>query len=131
MQAGSKGYNSRQDGISLTGLIFVLAALGFIGVLGMKIVPTYTEYRAIQNAIVTAKATGGSVVEMQKSFDASATTGYISSINSHDLIIGKENGETEISFAYEKKIPLVGPASLLLEYAGTTAKGGVQAAKPE
>ncbi|USX16531.1 DUF4845 domain-containing protein [Oxalobacteraceae bacterium OTU3CAMAD1] len=119
----------RQQGISLVGLIVVLAVLGFIGVLGLKIVPTYTEYRAIQNAIVTAKAAGGnSVVEIQKAFDASATTGYISSINSRDLVIGKENGEMEVSFAYEKKIPLVGPASLLLEYQGTTAKSGMPAA---
>jgi hypothetical protein len=103
----------------------VLGVLGFAGVLAMKIVPTYTEYRAVQNAIVTAKAVGGnSVVEVQKAFDASATTGYISSITSRDLIIAKENGEMEISFAYEKKIPLVGPASLLLEYQGTTAKSG-------
>ncbi|RFP18681.1 MULTISPECIES: DUF4845 domain-containing protein [unclassified Duganella] len=115
----------QQKGVSLVGLIIVLAALGFVGVLALKIVPTYTEYRAIQNAIVTAKATGGSVLEMQKSFDANATTGYISSITSHDLLIAKENGEFEISFAYEKKIPLVGPASLLLEYQGTTAKNGM------
>ena len=127
MQAGF----TKQGGISLVGLIIVLAALGFLGVLALKIVPTYTEYRAIQNAIVTAKATGGSVVEIQKSFDANATTGYISSITSRDLIIAKENGETEISFAYEKKIPLVGPASLLLEYQGTTAKSGVSAAAPK
>ncbi|MEV4778778.1 DUF4845 domain-containing protein [Burkholderia sp. LMU1-1-1.1] len=120
----------RQQGISLVGLIVVLAALGFIGVLGLKIVPTYTEYRAIQNAIVTAKSIGGnSVVEIQKAFDASATTGYISSISGRDLVIGKENGEMEVSFAYEKKIPLVGPASLLLEYQGTTAKSGPPAAK--
>jgi Tfp pilus assembly protein PilE len=122
----------RQQGISLVGLIFVLAVVGFVLVLGLKIVPTYTEYRAIQNAIVTAKSNGhGSVIEIQKSFDASAVAGYISSINSRDLIIDKVNGETEISFAYEKKIPLVGPASLLLEYEGTTAKGGAQPAKTE
>ena len=120
----------RQDGISLVGLIVVLALLGMVLVLGLKIVPTYTEYRAIQNAIVSAKAAGnGSVVEIQKAFDASAVAGYISSISSRDLIIEKVNGETEISFAYEKKIPLVGPASLLLEYEGTTAKGGAQPAK--
>ncbi|USX28914.1 DUF4845 domain-containing protein [Oxalobacteraceae bacterium OTU3CINTB1] len=123
------GKHARQQGISLVGLILLLAVLGFVGVLGLKIVPTYTEYRAIQNAIVTAKSVGGnSVVEIQKAFDASATTGYISSINGRDLVIGKENGEMEVSFAYEKKIPLVGPASLLLEYQGTTAKSGLPAA---
>ncbi|TFW27413.1 DUF4845 domain-containing protein [Duganella callida] len=121
----------RQNGISLVGLIVVLAVLGFLGVLAMKIIPTYTEYRAIQNAIVTAKNTGGSVLEMQKSFDANATAGYISSINSRDLMFEKVDGQTEISFAYEKKIPLVGPASLLLEYEGTTAKGGAKPVKTE
>lgn len=122
----------RQAGISLVGLIVVLALLGCVGLLAMKIVPTYTEYRAIQNAIVSAKqAGGGNVAEIQKSFDASATVNYISSITGRDLIIGKENGEMEVSFAYEKKIPLVGPASLLLEYAGTTAKNGVIAAKAD
>jgi type II secretory pathway pseudopilin PulG len=122
---------TRQQGISLVGLIVVLALIGFVLVLALKIVPTYSEYRAIQNAIVTAKNTGGSVLDIQRSFDNSATAGYISSISSRDLIIDKVNGETEISFAYEKKIPLVGPASLLLEYEGTTAKGGVQTTKTE
>ncbi|NYE59398.1 Tfp pilus assembly protein PilE [Duganella sp. 1224] len=123
--------HKRQEGISLVGLIVVLAVLGCVLMLALKIVPTYMEYRAIQNAIVTAKATGGGVAEIQKSFDASATAGYISSISSRDLIIEKDNGETEISFAYEKKIPLVGPASLLLEYEGTTAKRGAKPAKTE
>jgi hypothetical protein len=121
----------RQRGISITGLIFTLAVLGFLGILGLKIVPTYTEYRAVQGAIVTAKAAGSTVREIQASFDASATTAYISSISSKDLIIGKENGEMEVSFAYEKKIPLVGPASLLLEYAGTTAKNAAPAGKAD
>jgi len=117
---------SAQRGISLVGLIIVLALLACVGLVAMKIVPTYTEYLAIKNAIVTAKQAGGTNVgEIQKSFDASATVNYISSINGRDLIIDRSNGDVEVSFAYEKKIPLVGPASLLLEYAGTTAKNGV------
>lgn len=121
MQRGQQ----RQRGISLVGLIVLLAVVGFGAVLALKIVPTYTEYRAIQNAIVSAKAGGGTVLQMQKAFDASATVGYISAISGKDLIISRsENGETDISFAYEKKIPLVGPASLLLEYEGSTAKHG-------
>jgi len=119
----------RQQGVSLVGLIVILALLGVVLVLGLKIVPTYTEYRAIQNAIVTARNAGGSAADIQKSFDTSAVAGYISSINGRDLIIEKIDGQTEISFAYEKKIPLVGPASLLLEYEGTTAKGGAKPAK--
>jgi type II secretory pathway pseudopilin PulG len=116
----------RQRGISLVGLIVVIAILGVIGVLAMKIIPTYTEYRAIQGAIERAKRDGGgSVRDIQASFAKSAEVGYISAISSRDLMIERQGGEFEISFAYEKKIPLFGPASILLEYEGTTAKGGV------
>ncbi|MET0320849.1 MAG: DUF4845 domain-containing protein, partial [Duganella sp.] len=78
----------RQDGVSLVGLILVLAVLGFIAVLALKILPTYTEYRAVKNAIVSAKAAGGnSAPDIRKAFDASATTGYITAINGSDLVI--------------------------------------------
>lgn len=117
----------RQRGISLIGLIFLIAILGTIGLLGMQIIPTYLEYRAIQGAIERAKRDGGaSAKDIQDSFSKSAEVGYISAISSRDLLIERQNGELEISFAYEKKIPLVGPASLLMEYEGTTAKGGVK-----
>jgi hypothetical protein len=116
----------RQSGISLVGLIVVIAILGCIGLLGMQIFPTYMEYRAILGAIERAKRDGGgSVRDIQASFNKSAEVGYISAISGRDLMIERQGGEFEISFAYEKKIPLVGPASLLMEYEGTTAKSGV------
>jgi type II secretory pathway pseudopilin PulG len=120
----------KQQGISLVGLIFVLAILGFVGVLGLKIVPTYIEYRAISNGIKQAKAAGTTVRAIQDAFNQNASVTYIESISGKDLIIGAENGEIEVSFAYEKRIPLMGPASLVLDYTGTTAKGGVPAVKP-
>ena len=64
-------------------------------------------------------------------FDKSAEVNYISSIHGSDLLIEREEGGLEVSFAYDKKIPLVGPASLLLEYTGTTSKSGQAAAKPK
>ena len=119
----------RQDGVSLTGLILVLAVLGVVAVLALKILPTYTEYRAVKNAIVSAKAAGGnSPPEIRKAFDANATVAYITAISGRDLTIEREADGVQVSFAYEKKIPLVGPASLLLEYQGTTAASGAPAA---
>lgn len=121
----------RQQGLTLVGLIFMLAVLGFLGVLALKIAPTYMEYRAIQGAIVKAKAAGATPREIQASFDKSAVATYIESIGGKDLVIDKNNGEIEVSFAYEKRIPLVGPASLVLDYTGSTAKGGAPARPAE
>jgi type II secretory pathway pseudopilin PulG len=110
-----------QRGLSLVGLIFVLAILGMIGVLILKIVPTATEYMTVKKAIVQAKAGGTSIPEIRTSFDKQADIGYVSAISGKDLDIVKTAEGFEISFAYEKKIPLFGPASLVLDYEGTTS----------
>jgi type II secretory pathway pseudopilin PulG len=129
MHGSKQHFINAQRGVSLSGLIVVLAIIGVVAVFGMKVLPTYTEYRAIKAAIVAAKAAGGSVREMQQSFDKNADVSYVSSITGRDLVISKETGETEISFAYEKRIALAGNVSLVIDYAGTTDKTGVVAEK--
>lgn len=123
-------FNKQQRGITLIGLIVTLAILGFIAIIGLKTVPAYAEYSAIKDAIVIAKETGGTVREMQVSFDKNADINNIEAIKGRDLVISKETGETEISFAYEKRIPVVANVSLLFDFTGTTDKSGAVAQKP-
>ncbi|MGZ8288339.1 MAG: DUF4845 domain-containing protein [Telluria sp.] len=123
-------FGNFQRGISLIGLILVLAIFGVVAIFGMKTIPVYAEYSAVKDAIKIAKATGGTPLEMRQSFDKNADVNNIESIKGRDLVISKETGETEISFAYEKRIPLVANTSLLIDYAGTTDKSGAVAAKP-
>lgn len=131
MHGSKQHFMNAQRGVSLSGLIFVLAIIGFIGVFALKVLPTFTEYRSIKNAIAGAKATKGSVREMQVTFDKNADINDISAITGKDLIISKDSGETEISFAYEKRLPLAGNVSLLIDYSGTTAANGIVAEKPQ
>ncbi|MGZ3182311.1 MAG: DUF4845 domain-containing protein [Telluria sp.] len=121
---------SRQSGISLIGLILVIAILGCVGLTAAKVLPTVSEYHEIKSAIAKAKAHGGSVQEMQVAFDRDAQVADITAIKGKDLIISRETGDTEISFDYEKRIPLFANASLLIEYSGTTAANGVVPDKP-
>ena len=119
-----------QRGVSLTGLIFVLAVIGFIAVFAMKVFPTYLEYKASKDAIKAAKASNGSDLEMRQGFDKNADINRIEAITGKDLIISKDSGETELSFAYQKKIPIVANVSLLIDYAATTARDGVMPVAP-
>ena len=109
-----------QKGLSLSGLIVLLVVVGLIAVLAMKITPTFTEYLSIKKAINSVKANGGSVVEMRAAFDKQADVGYIDSISGKDLDIVKNGDDADISFSYQKVIPLVGPVSLLIDYDGST-----------
>jgi Tfp pilus assembly protein PilE len=127
-----KGFiKNRQQGISLAGLILVLMVLGLFALLAIKVVPSYIEYRSVRDGVARAKAAGGGVVEMQSTFDKFAEINNISAIHGRDLVISREGETPEISFDYEKRIPLTEHATLVIDYDGTTSPGGVVATKPD
>ena len=131
MQGSKQVFINAQRGVSLTGLIFVLAVLGFVGVFAAKVFPTYIESRAIQSAIEAAKATKGTVMEMRLAFDKNANINNVDAITSKDLDFSNADGVTDISYSYEKRIPIVGNATLLMQYSGTTHKSGKAPAKDD
>jgi len=124
-----QAHTPSQSGFSLTGLILVLAVLGVAGIFAAKLIPTYTEYSAIKEAMARAKEAGGTVREIQVAYDKHAGINDVRAVKGRDLTITREDGEVQLSFAYEKRVPLMGNVSLLIEYAGTTDPSGVVAAK--
>ena len=131
MQEGKAMVSNKQQGISLTGLILVLMVLGVFALLAIKIVPSYLEFRAVRDGIVRAKAAGGSIPEMRQAFDKFAEVNNVEAVRGRDLDISRDGANPEISFAYEKRIPLTGRATLVIDYDGTTDPSGVVAARAE
>lgn len=118
------GLNER--GFSLSGFLFVIAFVALLTILGMRVVPTVVEYAAIKKAIVSAKSAGSTPREIQEAFEKYRATTYIDSVTSKDLEIVKTELGYEVSVAYQKKIELVGPASLVLDYEATTGVDGAR-----
>lgn len=110
-----------QNGLTLVSLIFILAVLGVIAVLALKVSPTVVEYFSIKKAVTAAQSSGNSVREIQSAFDRQTNVGYIESISGKDLEIVKNENGFDVGFAYPKKIELGGPVSLLIEYEWSTA----------
>jgi hypothetical protein len=133
MKGGKRYRIGAESGVSLSGLIIVLIVLGALALVAIKVTPAFIEYRAVKNAIAKAKADAGSgsVREIQQAFDRNAGVNDVSSISGRDLVITRDGGSTEISFAYEKRVPLAGNFSLLLDFNGTTDPSGVVAAKAD
>ncbi len=117
----------RQRGISFFGLLIVGVLLALAGIVAARVVPTVTEYMAVKKT-VTRVATNSdvntSVLEIQRNFDLAAAADYITSVRGTDLKITKNNGRVVIGFAYNKELPLVGPAYLLLKYEGSSEAVG-------
>lgn len=110
----------RQEGLSLISLVVLLVVLGLVAVIGMKVLPTFVEYRAALSAVKKASANGKTVPEIQRAFDRSATIDDITTISGKDLDITKTNDDIVVAFAYTKKIELFGPVSLTIDYAGSS-----------
>ena len=110
----------RQRGMSLVGLIFVGLIVVALLALGFKLVPAMVEYIAIERAVQKIRNEGSTVRDIQAAFDRHATIDDITSISSRDLDITKEGERIVISYAYQKKIPILDNVSLVIDFSGTT-----------
>lgn len=109
-----------QRGTSLPGLLLLGVLLALVGIVGARVVPTATEFMAIQKAVERAAAEGDSVAAVRASFDRSASAEAISSLAGRDLEVTRLGEQMVAGFAYDKEIPLFGPAYLLIKYRGSS-----------
>ncbi|HET9576655.1 MAG TPA: DUF4845 domain-containing protein [Usitatibacter sp.] len=114
-----------ERGVSLMGLIFWLAILGFFGLLAAKLLPAYLEYFAVKKIFASMEQAGdtkGTVRDIRAAYDRRNAIEDVKSLRSDDLEITKEGGETVVSAAWSVKVPLIYNASACLDFAVTTAK---------
>ena len=112
-----------QRGISFIGLLFLGVVLALLAIGGARVVPTASEFMSIQKAVKKAAADGDTVPAVRASFDRTASVDYITSISGKDLEVTKQGDKVVVNFAYDKEIPLFGPAYLLIKYRGSSAGG--------
>lgn len=112
-----------QRGLSLIGLILLSAIIIAIAVLAVRLAPSALEFVAIRKAVERIAASPESTPrDMRSSFDRIASVEDIQSISGKDLIIERVDNQTMVAFAYEKRVLLFGPVSLLIEYNGKSRR---------
>ena len=109
-----------QRGVTLFGLLFWAVLIGFVALVGLRVLPTVNEYYTILRAINKVAAEGGTTVPgIRAAFEKQKDIEYsISSISGKDLNITKDNDKVVISFAYDNVIELMSPVFLLIKYEG-------------
>jgi hypothetical protein len=111
-----------QRGVTLFGLLFWAIIIGFVALLGLRVLPTMNEYFTIKRAVDQIAASSATTVpEIRTAFDKQKQIEYsIVSIGSKDLEITKVNEKVVIAFAYNKEIEIMSPVFLLIKYEGRT-----------
>lgn len=111
---------NNQKGGSFIGMLIVIAAIVFWGLLGLKVGPAYLEYMNVKNAL--KRATSSADVTSQKAiaeaFDKSARVDNITVVKGSDLVVS----DGVVSVEYQVVVPIMANASALLDFNATSAK---------
>ena len=111
--------SKQQQGLSLIALIFGLIVVAMVALGGMKVIPSYLEYRSAKNAIdaIARERQGATVADIRRAFDNRSAIDDINTVKAADLEITKEGNGVVISFAYRKEVPLFNNVGLYIDYA--------------
>ncbi|WP_119153731.1 DUF4845 domain-containing protein [Caldimonas tepidiphila] len=109
-----------QRGLTMLSLLAWGVAIAFVGLIALRVFPTVNEYWTILRTVNKVANEGGSTVpEIRAAFEKQKQIEYsITSVSAQDLQITKVNDKVVVSFAYDKQVPLFGPAFLLIKYEG-------------
>jgi hypothetical protein len=107
-----------QGGLSFVALIVALFFLVIIAIFGMKLVPSFLEFRAAKNAIdaIAREKQNGTPADIRRAFESRSAIDDINSVKPSDLEITKEGGAIVISFAYRKEVPLLKNVGVYIDY---------------
>jgi len=109
----------RQQGLSLMALIFVLALVAVVALFGMRVIPSYLEYRAAKSAIdaIAREKQAATPGDVRRAFENRSTIDDINTVKPQDLEISKDGNAIVISFSYRKEVPLFSNVGLYIDYA--------------
>ena len=100
----------KQEGITLIGFLLGLAVVGFAAVMGMKVVPMYTEYYNISKALDGVAREVGLAnktnYEIKSALFKRLQTNYVRSLSEKDIKIVRKNG-VRVSVNYEIRKGLI------------------------
>jgi hypothetical protein len=115
----------RERGITVAGLLIMVAFVGLFVYAGIRLTPIYIEYMAIAKAIdgLKADADGGPKamqIALEKRFDIED----VKSIGWKDVEIAKEGSGYSVHVAYDAQTPFVGNIGFVVHFDKTVTLGG-------
>ncbi|HOG03225.1 MAG TPA: DUF4845 domain-containing protein [Accumulibacter sp.] len=114
---------NRQRGLALSALLVWGVVITLVAILVIRVLPEVMDYYKIRQAVkaVAADSGGKTVAELRQAFGKYAEVEHIKTLAPAELDIFKEENQVVIAFAYEKRIPLAGNVSLLIDFRGSSS----------
>ena len=101
-----------QGGMTLIGFVIVLGVIGFFAYIAMRLVPMYSEYYAVKQALKGLEAEPGIAnrdpAKIQDLFFRRLYISYAENVKPANVEIERIEGGWEMHVVYEVRKPLVG-----------------------
>ncbi len=115
---------ARQHGLSMTGFLFVAAVVLVLALLSFRVIPAYIEYFSVKKALEGALADSPdlSKADIRRRIERRLGAEYIDSMHANDVDVNRVGNVTTASASWQTKLPLVGNASLLLDFDASASR---------
>ena len=115
---------ARQRGLTMLSFLFVLVVVLVVALLSFRVIPAYIEYYSVQKALAGALNDSKDLTraEVIRLLDRRLGAEYIDSVRADDIEVTKSNNVITASVSWQTKLPLVGNASLLLDFDASASR---------
>ena len=113
-----------ERGITILGFLFVAAVVVVFALVGFRVLPAYIEYFAVQKALQQSleDIPTGNTIDLRRSFERKVSAGYIESVRASDVQVSRQGGSVTASVSWQRVLPMVGNASILLDFDATATR---------
>ncbi len=111
----------RQRGMTMLGILVIIAVVGAWLYAGIRLAPKYLEYMRVASTLEKvgdefSSNPGTTEFMLRKSVERHFDIDMVEIITSNDIEINKEGGSFTMRAAYEDTVPLAGNVSFLVEF---------------
>lgn len=116
----------RERGLTLIGLLFLLALAAGVALVGFKVAPAYMDYFTVKNSLenILAEGTDQDDASLRSTFDRRLDVNFVKDITAKDLHISRDDGMLTLSVPISRKEHLFGGVSVCVDLEAKASKPG-------
>jgi len=113
-----------ERGLTMIGFIFVAAIVVIVALVGFRVLPAYVEYFQVQKALQGSldDSESGSLADVRRNFDRRVGATYVDSVRPTDVTVSRKGNQIVATVVWQRILPMVGNASILLDFDATATK---------
>lgn len=115
----------KQQGMTLIGTVLMLAALGFVGLLGMRLVPVYLQHYSVVDSMQSMQAYARenpddfrqlTQIEVKQILMKRLYINQITNITEKDIAVNRTSHGFDIDVAYQVQVKLFANIDALIKF---------------